>query len=139
MPKLVEGFASRLVVPSGARDVQVFDDELPGFGIRKFSSGRTSYFVKYAVGAQQRRHTLGAVVSGNLKAMRLEASKILAKARLGQDAAADKAAKAKRIVTLGQLVPAYLKARESELRPRTYIEWKRYLEDWTATMSPCMP
>ena len=88
--ELVEGYAQKqLVVPAGARDVQAFDDELPGFGIRKFNSGRASYFVKYAVGAQQRRLTLGAVVRGNLKPMRLEASRILAKARLGQDVAVE--------------------------------------------------
>ena len=55
MPKFVEGFAARLEVPAGERDIQVFDDDLPGFGIRKFKSGRASYFVKFNVGRQQRR------------------------------------------------------------------------------------
>jgi hypothetical protein len=31
MPKFFEGFADRLKVPEGERDVQVFDDDLPGF------------------------------------------------------------------------------------------------------------
>ena len=96
MSKLTEGFADKLIVPAGARDVQVFDDELPGFGIRKFDSGKASYFVKFNVGRQQRRKTLGAVVRGNLKAMRLEASAILAKARLGMDVVADAKAAASR-------------------------------------------
>ena len=46
MPKLVEGYAARIKVPDNHRDVLVFDSELPGFGIRKFASGRASYFVK---------------------------------------------------------------------------------------------
>ena len=46
MAKLVEGYVDRMVVPSGKRDVQEFDDELPGFGIRKFASDKASYFVK---------------------------------------------------------------------------------------------
>jgi hypothetical protein len=58
MPKFYEGFADEVAVPAGKRDVQVFDDELPGFGIRKFSSGQVAYFVKYNIGPQQRRHTL---------------------------------------------------------------------------------
>ena len=88
MPKLVEGYVNKLQVPAAQRDVQVFDDTLPGFGIRKFESGRASYFVKFNVGRQQRRLTLGAVVQGNLADMRRKASTILSKARLGQDAVA---------------------------------------------------
>ena len=45
MPKFVEGFVDRLQVP-GAKDAQAFDDELAGFGVRKFASGKASYFVK---------------------------------------------------------------------------------------------
>jgi hypothetical protein len=106
MPKLIEGFADRMKVPAGARDVQEFDDELSGFGIRKFDSGKASYFVKYNVDTQQRRKTLGKVVRGNLRAMRLEASGILAKARLGTDVVAQQRAMAARTVTtLGELVP----------------------------------
>ena len=70
-----EGFAERLRVPDGAREIQVFDDELPGFGIRKFESGKASYFVKYRVGPKQRRLTLGKVTRDNLTDMRPEASK----------------------------------------------------------------
>src|SRR5262249_46916193 len=132
MPKFFEGFADRLCVPDGARDVQVFDEGLAGFGIRKFASGRACYFVKYAIGAQQRRLTLGKVVRGNLKTMRLEASKVLAKARLGTDTAAIKrAAATKSVATLGQLVPGYLEERQSKWRPRYYVEVRRQLKkDW---------
>jgi integrase len=113
MPKFVEGYADKLVVPEGATDVQVFDSELPGFGIRKFAKGHASYFVKFNVGPQQRRKTLGKVTKGNLKAMRLEASAILAKARLGTDVVAEtKAAAGKVVVTLGELIPKYLAVRE---------------------------
>jgi integrase len=132
VPKFVEGFADRLRVPEGARDVQVFDDDLPGFGIRKFASGRASFFVKYGIGAQQRRLTLGKVVRGNLKQMRLEASKVLARARLGTDTAAIKrAATTKAETSLGQLVPKYLGERQPKWRPRYFAEVERQLQkDW---------
>jgi integrase len=76
--------------------------------------------------------TLGKVVRGNLKAMKLEASKVLAKARLGTDVAAQKRAAAGKVtVTLGELVPKYLDDRQPKLRPRYYTEIKRQLEkDW---------
>ena len=56
MPKLTEGYAAKLVVPPGKRDVQVFDDALPGFFIRKFESGRASYGVKFNVGTTTAPH-----------------------------------------------------------------------------------
>ena len=132
MPKLVEGYVNKLQVPSGKRDVQVFDDALPGFGIRKFESGRASYFVKFNVGMQQRRLTLGAVVLGNLAEMRRKASVVLSKARLGQEAVAEKrTAAGKRSGSLSVLIEKYLKDRQHKLRPRYFTEVKRQLEnDW---------
>jgi integrase len=132
MAKFTEGLANKLHVPTGTRDVQVFDDELPGFGIRKFAKGYASYFVKYNVGRQQRRKTLGKVVRGNLKAMRLEASQVLAKARLGTDAVAvARAAAARNTATLGDVVPKYLSARQGELRTKSHFEATRYLrQSW---------
>jgi len=132
MPKLVEGYVNKLQVPAGKRDVQVFDDTLPGFGIRKFESGKASYFVKFNVGTQQRRLTLGVVVPGNLAEMRRKASSVLSKARLGQDAVAEKrTAAGKRQGALGELIAKYLGERRSKLRPRYYAELKRQLEkDW---------
>ena len=120
MPKLLEGAVSRIKVPAGAKDVLVFDDALPGFGIRKFASGKASYFVKYNVGNQQRKMTLGAVVPGVLADMRREASKVLAQARLGQDVAGEKKkVQAKRSATLGALIERYMEDRRSEVRPKT--------------------
>jgi integrase len=120
VPKLLEGSVARIKVPEGAKDILVFDDSLPGFGIRKFASGKASYFVKYNVGRQQRKLTLGSVVPGALADMRKEASKVLAQARLGQDVAGEKKkAQAKHSATLGSLVERYIQERSSELRPRT--------------------
>jgi integrase len=41
----------------------------------------------------------------------------------------EKAAAARRAVTFGAVVPRYLAAREGELRPRAYGEYRRYLND----------
>jgi integrase len=60
--------------------------------------------------------------------MRRKASDVLARARLGQDVVADKRAVAgKRTVTLGELAPKYLAAREGQLRPKSHSEVTRYL------------
>jgi integrase len=62
--------------------------------------------------------------------MRLLASEVKARARLGQDIIAEKeAAKGKPAITaLGDIVQKYLTVREGEFRPKSYSEVKRYLE-----------
>src|SRR5215831_19270101 len=137
MAKLTDKDIRDLTVPEGAKDIQAFDDELPGFGVRKFASGKTSLFVKYTVGKQQRRKTLGPWVPGTLPAIRKEAAVVLAQARLGKDVvgearkAQQEAAKSK---TLGELVGPYLELREKgnefwkPLRPKSHVETTRYLE-----------
>jgi integrase len=60
--------------------------------------------------------------------MRRLASRVLAKARLGQDTVAEKRAAIGDGKTLGDLIPAYLQDRNSELRPTSYGEIKRHLE-----------
>ena len=64
MAKLTDKDIRDLTVPEGAKDIQAFDDELPGFGVRKFASGKASLFVKYTIGTQQRRKTLSPWVAG---------------------------------------------------------------------------
>jgi integrase len=137
--KLTDQFIRVLQVPEGAKDIQVFDDKLPGFGVRKFASGKTSFFVKYTVGKQQRRKKLGWFLPGTLDASRKEASRILLQAHAGVDVVADRkraaqeAKKAAEVKTLGELVPVYLRVREfgddywSKLRSRTIVELTRYL------------
>jgi integrase len=128
MAKFSEGYVDRLTVPEGERDIQVFDDDLPSFGIRKFASGKASYFVKYRLGAKQRKLTLGPVVRGNLAEMRKLASRVFAKARLGQDAVAEKRAAIGEGKTMGDLVDAYLAERKSDLKSRTHLEVTRHLK-----------
>ena len=57
--RFTENTLGQLSVPDGRRDQQWFDDSLPGFGLRKFSTGRAAYFVRYQLGKQQRKIALG--------------------------------------------------------------------------------
>jgi integrase len=126
--KFTEGFWHRLEVPKGVRDVIVFDDELAGFGCRKFASGRAFFIVKYAVNGQTRRQSLCECVRGGLKKARQLAAEVRARASLGQDIIAEKqAAAAKNANILGPVVPLYLKTREDHLRPKSHHEVARYL------------
>ena len=80
MPKFYEGYADKLVVPEGSRDVLVFDTEVAGLGIRKFASGEASYILKYPIAGKvidgvttrgrTRRVTLEEVTRGRLAKVR---------------------------------------------------------------------
>jgi integrase len=110
------------------------DDTLPGFGIRKFAkTAKASYFVKFQVGAQQRKITLGnAMAPGMLAETRKQAAKILADAKLGVDAReviqAKKAkAKAPKAIKIADLLPPYIDARKKKLRAASFDADRRYL------------
>jgi hypothetical protein len=137
MGKPTDQHIGDLQVPEGAKDVQEFDDKLPGFGIRKSASGKATFFV---VGEQQRRKSVGPFLPGTLNAIRKEAKVVLSQASLGKDVvgeakkAAQEAKKTSQAKTLGELVPVYLRVREfgnefwAKLRPKSLIEATRHLE-----------
>jgi hypothetical protein len=65
--KLVESSIARLAVPPGQRDSYLWDETLPGFGIRAYASGKKSFIVKYALATgQQRKISLGPAVNGGV-------------------------------------------------------------------------
>jgi hypothetical protein len=105
--------------------------------MRKFREGYSSYFVKFNLGRQQRRKTLGKVVRGNLKQMRMMTPEVLAKTRLGIAVVAEArtaAAASRGRITLGRLVAPYLELRNSgderepKLQPKNLVEATRHLE-----------
>lgn len=69
----------------------VWDQDLSGFGLRIRSSGARSWICQYRHAGRSRRVKLGSVEKVSADAARKAAKKLLAKAELGGDPAADKA------------------------------------------------
>lgn len=83
-------------IPAPERgEAVVMDTDLPGFGVRVMASGAKSFFVRYRVGggrgAQMRRLTIGRSETLTPEKARDAARSILARVRLGEDPAGDKA------------------------------------------------
>jgi integrase len=86
MPKLTK----RVVEAAEPRDVDYFiwDDDLPGFGIRIFPSGRKRYVVQYRAGRRPRRINIAPTSALPCEQARTRAMAIIAAVKAGDDPAA---------------------------------------------------
>jgi integrase len=127
--KLTRATIDSINLPKGKTDAIVFDQDLPGFGLRIRAGGSRNWIVQYELhGHQQRRVTIGSVKVFSPEKARKEAREILAKARLGQDPQADeRKADEQARVTLKVIIDRYLAEKGPKLRLRTRREIDRYL------------
>jgi integrase len=59
LPKLTDSTVADLMCPAGKKDILVFDDELPGFGVRVTAAGKRIFIFQYRELKAVRRMTLG--------------------------------------------------------------------------------
>jgi integrase len=129
--KLTNASIETLACPAGKADHTYFCDELPGFGYRVRESGVKRWVVQFEVHGKTRRVTIGSPELFTAEQARRIARQTLAKARLGQDPAAEKAAaKAAAALTLGSVIERYLADREGKLRPSSMATLERDLLRW---------
>ena len=57
--KFTKASIARITVPAGRSELIVFDEDMPGFGLRLRAGGTAVWIAQYRVGAKQRRVTLG--------------------------------------------------------------------------------
>jgi integrase len=115
----------------GKRDLIVFDEELPGFGLRLRASGdrvRRSWVAQYRAHGRTRRMLIGAVEKVAPADARKAAKRILAGVALGGDPQGTKAAVRREAArTVRSTIDVYLQARQGELRPGSYRIAQLYL------------
>lgn len=105
MPKITK----RVVDASEIRDEDyvIWDDELPGFGLRVFASGKRSYVIQYRALGRSRRFTIGLHGVWTPETARQEA-----KIQLGRVAQGDNPAEERQLdhkaITVKELCTLYL-------------------------------
>src|SRR5262245_63311111 len=88
--RLTQKTIAALVLPEGKAETIVFDDDLPGFGIRLRAGGARTWIYQYKIGNQQRRITLGSLAALSPARARETAGDLHAAVRLGDDPAGTK-------------------------------------------------
>jgi integrase len=94
-------------IETGAADYFIWDDELPGFGMRVFTSGRRSYVVQYRAKGRTRRFTIGPHGVWTPDTARKEARILLGRIAQGENPAEEKQLDHKAI-TVKDLCERYL-------------------------------
>ncbi len=99
----------RVVEAADARekDYLIWDDQLPGFGLRVFSSGKRSYVIQYRTRGRSRRYTIGLHGAWAPETARREARVQLGRVAGGDDPVEDRELDHKAI-TVKELCTRYL-------------------------------
>jgi integrase len=128
--KLTQASIERLALPTGKSEAIIFDDDVPGFGLRLRAGGSRTFIVQYALGGRQRRMTIGTPKILDAAKARQTARNLLAKVRLGHDPAAERTEARVRASDepLGAIIGRFLARQEGRVRRRSYIDARRYLE-----------
>jgi len=120
---------SKPTLPEGKIDIVIFDEDIPGFGLRIREGGSRVWIFQYSRDGRARRMTLGKFPKLSAREAREMVGPLAHQVGLGHDPAAEKQEARTDKETLGEAVMAYLQVKKSELRPRTFVETERYLSE----------
>lgn len=112
MAKLTKRFVDAVEIHD--KDYVVWDDELPGFGLRVFASGKRSYVIQYRSAGRSRRYAIGLHGVWTPETARKEARVQLGKVAQGENPAEERQLN-RNAMTVKQLADQYIKAMEAGL------------------------
>jgi integrase len=115
------------LAPTG-KDYLAFDDEVPGFGVRVFASGKKSYCIQYRAGGRTRRVTFARVGTQTPDEARKIAKKLLHEVAEGGNPAQARI-NARRAPTMAAACDRFISDYvEQRLKPTTQREYRRAVE-----------
>src|SRR5215471_16564180 len=88
--KLIKVNIAKVAVPSGKNEIIVFDDDIPGLGLRVRIGGSRNWIFQYRIGSKQRRLSLGSAKAISAQSARTRATELHARTKLGQDVAGER-------------------------------------------------
>src|SRR3712207_2351539 len=112
MAKLTKHMVDALQV--GSSDYFEWDDDLPGFGVRVWPSGRKTYLVQYRADGRSRRVKIGNHGALTAEEARKEARALLGDVARGENPAEERATR-RSSMTVRELCATYLDAAERGL------------------------
>ena len=120
---------AKLALPDGKAELIVFDEDLPGFGLRIRAGGKRTWLAQYRLGTKQRRLSLGSTDAVDPDEARRRAKAALARVSLGEDPAVAKAeATAARAVTIRSVLPAFFSHVEPRQAATHHADVRRYMD-----------
>ncbi|MEM7397299.1 MAG: tyrosine-type recombinase/integrase [Pseudomonadota bacterium] len=112
MPKLTKRVVDAAEVRE--KDYVIWDDELPGFGLRVFKSGKRSYVLQYRTAGRSRRYSIGLHGIWTPDTARKEARVQLGKIAQGENPAEARQAN-RNAMTVSELADRYIEAMDAGL------------------------
>jgi integrase len=126
--KLTPTTLAELSPPDGQSEALVFDDDMPGLGLRLRASGTRTWLFQYKIGRQNRRVTIGDAGVVPLAKARKTAADLHARVRLGGDPAGEKAeGRARAGDTMAAALVAYIPHQKSRIKPSSLKGVERHL------------
>ena len=124
----------RLTCPQGKAEAFYWDDQVPGLGLRAYSSGKRVWLLQYRdTGGRTRRIGLGDVAALDPERAREAARAHLTQKAVGNDPAAKRRAD-RQVLRVGELVASYLDHLERHARPSTLDQSRRNLNKYAASL-----
>jgi integrase len=134
--KLTNATVHKLALPAGKSDHIVFDEQLPGFGIRLRAGGSKTWFVQYRINGGQARLKIGTRDKVDADEARKRARKALGQVQDGIDPRIDRQeSRDKAAETFESVGKLYLAGAEKRLRERSFEEVKRHIEKLWAPLA----